>query len=496
MGAPAVVVDALDLLWRGFATREQRERMISYVPTEYNNVLVDDDGFLFVTTSAYEYWQYKEGNMHALRRLNAKGLDILSRIEDPSGDYNVPLTSGSFTGPSAIVDVCKIGYGDYAILDQKRGRVFAYNADGQLLYEFGGPGNFSGSLNVPTALDYYNGNYYVVDSNKSQIYRYRLTEYGKLFQEVSEARSTIDFQQEETLWNRIIGYNVNCDLANKGLGNAAYRKQDMKTAMVYYRLAGDQENYSKAYAFVRRAWIERNAVWLLVIAAGCTVAVILFAKIKKRVLAGQKTSDYLAALAYSGYIRFHPLDGFWDLKREKRGSMRAALTILFATCAVTVLTALFTGFIFNTYDLKTYNMLLEILKILLATVLWCASLWCVTSLLDGEGKLKDIVIATCYSMTPYIGLNLLGIVLSNFMLQNEGDFYGVVVTLGYLWLGFLLVFSVKQTHDYSLLKTFAVILITFVVILLIVFVAALLLALLQQLWAVVLDVYDEITLRL
>lgn len=87
IGAAKVAVNPIELLWRRLSTKEQRKRMISYVPTEYNNVAVDGEDFLFVTTSAFEYWQYQAGNIQPLCRLNAKGSDVLSRVGQPSATW-------------------------------------------------------------------------------------------------------------------------------------------------------------------------------------------------------------------------------------------------------------------------------------------------------------------------------------------------------------------------------------------------------------------------
>ena len=81
--------------------------------------------------------------------------------------------------------------------------------------------------------------------------------------------------------------NENCLLAVKGLGDAAYKKHDMRLAMQYYKKAGDREDYSKAYTFVRREWIERNAYIILVaVALVITAAVLLGRLYKKRLRRG------------------------------------------------------------------------------------------------------------------------------------------------------------------------------------------------------------------
>ena len=41
----------------------------------------------------------------------------------------------------------------------------------------------------------------------------------------------------------------------------------------------------------------------------------------------EKYSRYFGSLKYALYVITHPLDGFWDLTHEKRGSIAAANTI-------------------------------------------------------------------------------------------------------------------------------------------------------------------------
>ena len=57
-------------------------------------------------------------------------------------------------------------------------------------------------------------------------------------------------------------------------------------------------------------------------------------------------SHYLATLKFSLYCITHPLDGFWDLTHEKRGSLAAANTILLLTLVCRIMKLQFTGFIF------------------------------------------------------------------------------------------------------------------------------------------------------
>src|SRR5690554_2533835 len=55
----------------------------------------------------------------------------------------------------------------------------------------------------------------------------------------------------------------------------------------------------------------------------------------------------LDSLRYSIYVIFHPFDGFWDLKHEKRGNVTSATIILLLTILAWVFRQQYEGFIFN-----------------------------------------------------------------------------------------------------------------------------------------------------
>ena len=45
VGATPVSYNFLDFLWKKFATQAQRARLESFVPTEYDNIYMDNEGF-------------------------------------------------------------------------------------------------------------------------------------------------------------------------------------------------------------------------------------------------------------------------------------------------------------------------------------------------------------------------------------------------------------------------------------------------------------------
>lgn len=54
LGAPSVTPDFFELIWRKFATKEQLAQLEKYVPTEYDAVTIDSDGFLFAVSKNAE----------------------------------------------------------------------------------------------------------------------------------------------------------------------------------------------------------------------------------------------------------------------------------------------------------------------------------------------------------------------------------------------------------------------------------------------------------
>lgn len=490
IGAPEVALTIFEQIRRKFSTKEMRKRTGDAVPTEYSNISINAAGFIYVTSES------TNTQIQPLRKLNAKGSDILNRIGNPGGDIIVGQGSASFKGASAIVDVTEVGEdGNIAILDRKRSRVFVYDDTCQLLYMFSGPGTYNGGLSVPSAMVYKDNKFYIADRGRNAISIFELTEYGKMFNDIAKAKKDIDYKTEEKLWREIVSQNVNCRLAMSGLGNAAYKRQDLKEAMHYFKLADDRTNYSKSFAFVRRHWIENNIPIILVIIAVLIALSVLKNKFKRKYIDNAPKESFFGLLNFSKYVTYHPLDGFWVLKREKRGSISLAFMWLGGAIIVMTISNLFSGFIFNTNNLQTYNMLSNVLFVLGAVALWTISQWAVTSLLDGEGRYSEIFIATCYSLRPYIFLNIFATLLSNVLVQTEGDFHTFLTTVALLWVFLLLCTSVMQTHNYSLPKTVLVIIIMIIVMLLIVFIGLLVMALMQQVLAFVRDIIVEVTLR-
>lgn len=166
-----------------------------------------------------------------------------------------------------------------------------------------------------------------------------------------------------------------------------------------------------------------------------------------------KFSQYIKSLKFALYCITHPLDGFWDLTHEKRGSIAAANTILILTLLARILGLQYTSFLFNEVYWPEVNIFLYIASIIFPLALWCLGNWGLTTLFDGKGRLGQVYMATCYGMTPYPLIQFPLIILSNIVTVDEGAFYGVFSVLALVWAGLLIIAAMMQIHEYSLSKT-------------------------------------------
>jgi len=201
-------------------------------------------------------------------------------------------------------------------------------------------------------------------------------------------------------------------------------------------------------------------------------------------------------LKYSLYVSTHPLDGFWDLTHEKRGSIAAANIIIFAMVITEIMRLTLTNFQFMTINMEYFNAIIVVMRVLLPVGLWTVANWSLTTLMDGKGKVHEIYMALCYALTPYVLINIALIVLSQFITFEEGSVYWVLGGFSILWTGLLILSAMMMVHDYSLVKTVLSSLLTIVGMGVMVFIFVIFFSLISDAFAYFVSLYKEILFRL
>lgn len=200
-------------------------------------------------------------------------------------------------------------------------------------------------------------------------------------------------------------------------------------------------------------------------------------------------------LRYSLYVITHPLDGFWDLTHEKRGSVAAANIIIIMTFLTKIWKLQFTSFMFVEVNWETVNIFKEILTIVLPLYIGVLANWSLTTLFDGKGTMRDIYMAAGYALTPYVIIQIPMIIASNFITVDEGAFYYYIGTFSVVWCAALIISAVMMIHDFSFSKTLLVLIATAVGMLVIVFLLLLFFSLISDGVAYFVSIYKEIVFR-
>ncbi|EHB62283.1 MULTISPECIES: Yip1 family protein [Paenibacillus] len=195
------------------------------------------------------------------------------------------------------------------------------------------------------------------------------------------------------------------------------------------------------------------------------------------------------------HLIVHPFDGYWDLKYENRGRLGVAFSVLALVVIASIVQRQYAGFLVNFNDPRRLNSFDELLYIVLPFFLWCVSNWSVTTLMGGEGKFKEIVLASAYALIPMVLINPPMTLASRFMVQEETVFYYLLTMVATIWFIGLLFVGSMTIHQYSAGKTVLTMFLSVIVMLIIVFLGTLVFSMMQQIYTFLVNVYREIIFR-
>ena len=510
IGAQKVTYNAFELFWRRFQSAEERAKSEKNVSVTYNNICIDKDGFIYVTTENIDEasqqsaitGKSKSGDYAPVKKLNAKGNEIMRRngFWPPSGEvavrneYQVDKNKDIY-GASTIVDVAIGPEETWSIIDSKRSRIFTYDKNGNLLHAFGDKGTQLGNLQQPGAIVYQGDTMLVLDRQENAFTVYHITEYGEVLLKALELTNQRKFTEAVEYWNTILQSNNNYDAAYVGIGDAYYRAGEYEKAMDNYKVASDTESYSEAFMRWRKDAVND---YLFVIVAGVVVFIIIVGKylgyagkVNKRVATQGGKRKFYEEFLYAHHVMFHPFDGFWDLKHEKRGSVRAATAWLVIAVIAFCYNAVGKSYMFS--GGKPGSLVSTALSVLVPLFLWVLANWCLTTLFEGEGSFKDIYVATCYAIAPMPFLVICSTILTHAVSLSESGFVSLTMGLAWVWFFLLLFFGTMVTHDFQMGKNIITMIATVVGMAVIMFVAVLFSGLLIKMATFVSNIITELT---
>ena len=283
-GTINVKISLAQKFWRLLSTKAQREKQLLFIPTEFTNIDIDEEGFVYATN-------LDSSGGQAVRKLNPKGIDVITQNSNGkhnlSGDASFRTGKDSYQGASELIDVKVRDGGMFSVLDRKRGRIFTYDNEGNILYIFGGMGTQEGTFKLPTALETYRDNIYVLDSDSCTISMFVPTEYGSAINEAVTLRYQGDEAKAVEIWERVLEMDSNNEMAYSGIGKAYLSAGDNEQAMYYLKMGVNQSFYSIAFKRYRNELLRDNLGWILtvgliVIFVGIGVKKVIKARMRRK----------------------------------------------------------------------------------------------------------------------------------------------------------------------------------------------------------------------
>ena len=520
IGAQQSVTSVWDEIWKRFQSEEQRAKNLTVTSYPYNNIAINERGFIYATiwaddlknqmTSAIS-GQDTSGLYAPCKLLNPAGDEIMRRngFWPPAGEIDLGSPyDKEYLGPSRIIDVAcgpqqtwTIVDRDKADIDHARNKLYTYDYDGNLLFAFGGSGNLLGNFKGIKSIVYQGDNLLVLDNSGSnqQLIVFKRTEYGDVLIRALQHQNEREYELAINDWEEILMMNSNYDAAYIGIGKSHAAIGEYEEALEYYKAAYDTENYSTAYKELRKEWISKIFLLIPVVVIALCLLIGKFmryaAKVNKVAAVSGKKHTFKEELLFVFHLIFHPFDAFWDLKHEKRGSVRASLVFMALAVVALFYRSVGTGYVMNPQG-EYSTIFMQLLVVAVPVLLFALANWCLTTLFDGEGSFKDIFVAIGYSLMPLILTIIPTTIASNFVIASETDILTLIVTIGFIWTAFLIFFGMMVTHGYNIPKNLATTLGTIVGMAFIMFLGILFTSLVMDIVSFVTNIVSEVTYRI
>lgn len=245
-------------------------------------------------------------------------------------------------------------------------------------------------------------------------------------------------------------------------------------------------------------------ITLICVVVLCCVGLVLvwrFNKMESFVVIAKKVKAklgyfYRETVKYPAYIMTHPVKGYNEFKNEKKGKMWVAIFILLMFVLEEIVAYKFSGPALAINDQTKFSTIKTLVFSVIPVVLIAVSNWTVTTLMNGKGKMKEIFMMICYSLQPFVILNFVKVLLSNFVTADEAQFLTLINIVAIAILCYMVFMGMVVIHEYGIAKTLLSVILTALALCIILFIALLIFDLSQQVYGFAYTIYKEIATRM
>lgn len=396
---------------------------------------------------------------------------------------------------------------NYIYLVADTGEVYEYDSNGNMLFYFNtNDTTLTQTLGLTSQAKGIGtdsiGNLYILDKGYNSVQVYQRTVFVDLVHEAVTMYNDGKYVESKPIWEEIIRQNSSFALAHSALGSALAKEGDYTNALSEFYDAKDYKGYSDTFWEIRNVAIQDNLGTWVISLVGIYIAIKVLASVfrkssiydtylekKKKVLNQKLVSE----VVYSINVIKRPNDMFFGIKRYNSASYLSGFIVFFLFIVVYLINVYATGFLFRETNLN--NIIIQLSMVIGIFFLYVVVNYLVSTLNDGEGRFKDVLISTSYVLVPFILFTLPMTFLSNFLTYNESfifSFYHQII-LG--WTIILIVLSIKSVHNYTFWETVKNIMIIIFGMFILVLIGLLIYSFLGQLIEFILSIIKEVIYR-
>ena len=499
----ASALDTLSSLWNKFTqTDTKKSYSAKTIPSAFVDLALDSEGYMVTCTSMLIDEDIGTGQ---IRKLSPGGGDILYKraadgTSQASNSFNF-LESKVISTQLGDLRKQNLGAVDtdkndfiYA-LDGTFGLVYVYDSECNLLGGFGGISKNpmrKGMFYKPVSIAVKGDSVLVADIEEMSVTVFEITDYGKCLKEAQSKYIKGDYEGSEELWNKVLAYDADNQLAYRGLAMVALTNENYELALEYAKKGLDYSVYDLAWQKVLSKRISDNFAFIfigLILALGGLITLFVVLKKKNKVL----VSNIKVKTALRCQI--HPFDSFNDVKYKGYGSVKIAIVLSVLLYIGKMLQKTAAGFLFMKSAPRDYNMFITILTSVGIVLIWSVSNWLVACLSNGKGKFKEIYIATNYALIPYIIFTYISVIASHFISLTGIAIMNGISTAVLLFTFFLLAIAIMTVNEYDFFKFLTTSIVTVLFIVLMALVVILVVTLSQQIIKFFTTIYTEMFYR-
>lgn len=494
----ATALDTIAALWDRLTKNDAKKAVsVKSMPYSFIDLAIDNEGYMITCTGQIK----NKTGRGQIRKISPSGQDILyKRLTDGTSvsSSSVNFLENKMNKRQGEQNFCSLAVdndGFVYALEDKYGLIYVYDKDCNLVSGFGGGmqnGIQNGTFHTPVSLAVNGTSVLVADEYNRSITVFEITPYGELLREAHTMYIKGNYTEAESLWKQILTNDRGNQAAYRGLAMASYSRGEYDEALEYAKSGLDYTVYDLAWQGKIKIFVEDYFVLIVVVVvlllAGIVALIVTKKRQKKMIITNTKVRTALS-------VTFHPFRSFEEVKYKNQGSLIAAFVLLFLLYIGFVLKATASGFLFLQVAPQNFNMLYTLAQTIGLVLLWSVSNWLVCSMFDGKGRLKEVFIATVYSLIPMIVYTYVYVILSHFLPLTGVEFLNSIMTIVWIYTFFLLSVALMAVHEYDFFKLLLTSLVVLFLMIIILFILFLFYMYLGQVSDFIYGIYDEIAFR-